>query len=386
MDAHNVDVIIIGAGIAGLWTAVHLRNLGYDVLLLERDAIGSGQTIASQGIIHSGFKYTLAGKLNALSKTMSDMPSRWQDTIFSGLINSPVHHLMIPKTLMGAMMKAGTQHAFSGHIENLEQLEWKHMSNVTGFKGTFMALKEPVFDVPGVLRHLSVFCRAKKIEQGIQIVQSDNKTVKGVWLGTDYFTTKVIIHTSAASNLETARTMGHDNGLVTQTRPLLMGMIRNAPFPLFTHLIGSSDKPIATITTHTASDGKRIWYVGGNVAERPKNDWPHLVYQAIKKAFMSYLPAIDYSGLEWAVHPVDRIEGKAGTTWLPDTPVIHEIGNSLYCWPTKLAFAPLLADRIESALLKLNIRPSGADVDRDFLMDAPLATTPWDKATWTKLN
>ena len=77
----ETDIVIFGAGIAGLWTFNHLKSLGYDVLLLERDAIGCGQTIASQGIIHSGLKFSLAGKVNTLAKTLSTMPDRWRNAL-----------------------------------------------------------------------------------------------------------------------------------------------------------------------------------------------------------------------------------------------------------------------------------------------------------------
>jgi glycerol-3-phosphate dehydrogenase len=57
MTAQKYDLIIFGAGIAGLWTLNHFRGLGYNAILLETDSIGCGQTIAAQGIIHSGLKY-----------------------------------------------------------------------------------------------------------------------------------------------------------------------------------------------------------------------------------------------------------------------------------------------------------------------------------------
>ena len=47
-------IIIIGGGIAGLWMLNRLRAEGYDVMLLEKNQLGAGQTIASQGMIHGG--------------------------------------------------------------------------------------------------------------------------------------------------------------------------------------------------------------------------------------------------------------------------------------------------------------------------------------------
>ncbi|HCS51023.1 MAG TPA: FAD-dependent oxidoreductase, partial [Planctomycetaceae bacterium] len=61
----EADIVIIGGGIAGLWTLDELRRNGVRALLLENRTLGFGQTISSQGIIHGGLKYSLKGVLTA---------------------------------------------------------------------------------------------------------------------------------------------------------------------------------------------------------------------------------------------------------------------------------------------------------------------------------
>ena len=73
-----VDVLIIGGGIAGLWTLARLQQASYKAVLLESQALGAGQTRYAQGIIHGGTKYALTGKLTASSEAVADMPSRWR--------------------------------------------------------------------------------------------------------------------------------------------------------------------------------------------------------------------------------------------------------------------------------------------------------------------
>src|SRR5690349_3568480 len=80
-EAAEVDVAIFGGGIAGLWLLARLRSLGFDALLFEKNALGSGQTIASQGIIHSGVKYTFDGVNRPQTETLSSMPRLWLDCI-----------------------------------------------------------------------------------------------------------------------------------------------------------------------------------------------------------------------------------------------------------------------------------------------------------------
>ncbi|MBK7361299.1 MAG: FAD-dependent oxidoreductase [Micavibrio sp.] len=111
MAGRDADIIIHGGGIAGLWTLARLKNLGYDALLVEPNAIGGVQTIASQGIIHSGLKYALSGKINALAREISAMPDVWREALNG---NGPVdlskakraaetQYMMIPKGVMGSI-------------------------------------------------------------------------------------------------------------------------------------------------------------------------------------------------------------------------------------------------------------------------------------------
>ncbi|MBL4885830.1 MAG: FAD-dependent oxidoreductase, partial [Planctomycetaceae bacterium] len=74
----DVDVLIIGGGIAGLWTLDQLRRSGYRAVLVENRALGFGQTITSQGIIHGGLKYSLRGILTASANEIREMPGVWR--------------------------------------------------------------------------------------------------------------------------------------------------------------------------------------------------------------------------------------------------------------------------------------------------------------------
>ena len=58
----SADVVIIGGGVAGLWTLDQLVREGHRAVLLESSRLGEGQTVAAQGIIHGGLKYSLSGK------------------------------------------------------------------------------------------------------------------------------------------------------------------------------------------------------------------------------------------------------------------------------------------------------------------------------------
>ncbi|HAI12838.1 MAG TPA: hypothetical protein DCM28_14110, partial [Phycisphaerales bacterium] len=60
----DMDVVVIGGGVAGLWLLDALHRKGYRCVLLEAHQLGSGQTVASQGILHGGMKYTLSNLID----------------------------------------------------------------------------------------------------------------------------------------------------------------------------------------------------------------------------------------------------------------------------------------------------------------------------------
>src|SRR2546421_12750929 len=74
----RADVLIIGGGIAGVWILDELRRAGIDAILLEKRALGDGQTVASQGIIHGGLKYMFDGQGSTSVKAIAGMPMIWR--------------------------------------------------------------------------------------------------------------------------------------------------------------------------------------------------------------------------------------------------------------------------------------------------------------------
>ena len=81
MKTLKFDLIIVGGGIAGLWLLNRATQEGYSALLLEKNSLGGGQTVRSQGIIHGGTKYALNGVLTQASNTIKEMPQRWRDCL-----------------------------------------------------------------------------------------------------------------------------------------------------------------------------------------------------------------------------------------------------------------------------------------------------------------
>ncbi|MGB4106903.1 MAG: FAD-dependent oxidoreductase [Alphaproteobacteria bacterium] len=363
MAERNADIIIHGGGIAGLWTLARLKNLGYDTLLVEPNAIGGVQTIASQGIIHSGLKYALGGKLNSLAREISAMPEIWRAALngegpvdlSKAQVATETQYLMIPKGMLSGIMKLGAK-SFLG--SEVEKIKWPPEISASGFEGTLVDMSEPVLDIPSVVRALA--------EPYMDCIR---KSADGV-------AAKKYIYTAAEGNDE--------SGIATQRRPLLMGLLKNAPFAVWAHFVGASDKPVATITTHKTEDGGLAWYIGGQVAERERNSNPDEVYDAIFAALKKYMPMAEIKDAELAVLPIDRVEAKPGAGVMPDAPVIYNKDDRIYAWPTKLTFAPMMADKIAEELTADKILPSHNHTDWSFLPEVSYAQPPWETAQWIK--
>ncbi|MBT6059135.1 MAG: FAD-dependent oxidoreductase, partial [Gammaproteobacteria bacterium] len=80
-STYSTDIAIFGGGIAGLWLLNRFQAAGYQAILLDTGGLGSGQTLASQGIIHGGLKYALSGSLSNSANTIAGMPQRWRQCL-----------------------------------------------------------------------------------------------------------------------------------------------------------------------------------------------------------------------------------------------------------------------------------------------------------------
>lgn len=400
MKELQADIVIFGAGIAGLWTFHALKQLGYNAVLLEADSIGSGQTIASQGIIHSGLKYVFSGKINALARSISEMPDRWREAMRGeGLVDlssaekmTSSQYLLIPQGRMKGLLELVTKKTLGRRVKTMCKEEWPPHLLESGFKGTVIYMDEPVLDARTVAQSLSDPFRdsIRKIDwpNGVRFEQDDRMAVHKIILNDDTaIIPKQVIFTAAASNEKIAKKLGHDKGLQTQKRPLLMAMVKNAPFKLHAHFVGPSDKPIMTITTHKDKDGGIVWYLGGQVAEKPLDADLEKLFQEARETIQKFLPDTDLSQTQWSALPINRVEGKRSNhKKLPDTPVIHSYANALYGWPTKLTFAPYLSDKILEHVQSTDIKPSPYKSDWSFLPKAHMTIDPWNKDIWTETH
>jgi len=79
--ACELDALVFGGGAAGLWLLDELHRRSFRTLLIENRALGAGQTIASQGILHGGLKYALGGLLSGSAQAVGEMTDLWRNCL-----------------------------------------------------------------------------------------------------------------------------------------------------------------------------------------------------------------------------------------------------------------------------------------------------------------
>ncbi len=354
--AVSVDVLIIGGGIAGLWTLARLKQAGYKAVLLEADALGAGQTRFAQGIIHGGTKYALTGKLTASSEAVADMPALWRDCfegrgaidLTQATMLSDAHYLWSTSSLTSRVSGFFASKLMRARTNALDEKARPDLFKYADFKGQIYALDEPVFDALSVVRAiaepvmesiLAIKGNTVKYDNNVLTVQAQD--------GSNYeFDFKKIVLTAGQGNEDLLSAFDLQEPEM-QLRPLKMVMLRGGLSDMvFAHCMGGSVNPRITITSNHDEQGKVVWYLGGQLAEDgvKRSDADQIKHA--KTELAELIPWLDQSKCQWATLDIDRAEVKKPGTKRPDTFFVEQQGKVITAWPTKMALSPLMAERV----------------------------------------
>ena len=132
-----------------------------------------------------------------------------------------------------------------------------------------------------------------------------------------------------------------------------MGMVymnKNIP-DIYGHHLGSSSRPKVTISTHYINK-KQILYIGGEVSESGVNLSDEQQVIKIEQSLKEALSWIDLDIDKIEVLRINRAEAKNKNVLKPDSFFIGRNDGLIVCWPTKWAFAPLIAENVLDELNK----------------------------------
>lgn len=383
----STDVLIVGGGIAGLWLNARLRRLGFSTLLVERDSLGGGQSVKSQGIIHGGAKYALHGALTGASEAIADMPRRWREALagqgeldLSGVrILSQSHYLWSPGTVAGNLTSFFASKAVRGRVDQVKGSDLPPALQNPKFKGKVYRLAELVLDVPSLIQRLADLAGDSLLAASQIAPLLEDGALCGLLLDGMPVHAKRIVLSAGAGTADLLTSLGVSQP-AQQLRPLHMVLAKGPALkPLYAHCLGGGPKPRVTVTTHPAADGQWVWYLGGDLAEAAgvaRDEAAQI--KAAQKEVADLLPWIDQSETRWATLRVDRAEPAQSGLVRPDNAFLADQGRLLVGWPTKLALAPDLSERICAALQRDGIQP-GQHAPLPPLQRPPLASPAWDE-------
>ena len=394
----DVDIAIIGGGIAGLWLLNRLCSDGYNAILFEQGELGGMQTIASQGMIHGGIKYALGGALTGGSEAIADMPDHWRRCLKGegdvdlrkASVLSEHFYMWSTPTIGSKVSSFFASKVIRGRIDNLQKSDYPPPFQGKHFKGSVYKLVDLVLDVPSLITALAENCSGR-------IFSIDWQTDR--WLKTAEQATLQLNRGEQSFAINAKRfvlSAGKGNGPLMaqlgitkpamQLRPLQQVLVKHDyPHPLYAHCMGSNPSPRLTISTHPSADGKQVWYLGGDLATEGI-DWPpeQLIAKA-KTELNELFPHIDWQQAEWATLKIDRAEPKQKGLLKPDKAFAQPAtgaSNVIVAWPTKLTLSPNMADQVISYLQADNIKAAATGHHLDALQSLPtpsMGTPYWDR-------
>lgn len=396
----SLDAVIFGGGVAGLWLLNRLRKQGYSAALMERDALGAGQTRYAQGIIHGGTKYALTGKLTGSSEAIAHMPGIWRACLNGeGEVDlravkllSTNQYMWSTESLTSRMAGFFASKLMRSRTRPVAGEERPQIFRNPLFKGQVYRLEEPVLDTASLVRALAephrdaIFKLPKPMgdKRGFELARTDTG-----WLVTlndgqrsIRFEARRLVFAAGKGNGELLERIGRDSPPM-QLRPLNMVMLRGgkgAPLPgsFYAHCLGASANPRITITTHYDGAGNGVWYLGGQIAEEGVGRDHAAQVAAARQELNRLFPWLDLSHAEWGTLSVDRAEVKMADGSRPADVFVDETDGVITAWPTKLALAPRLAGAI---IEQLHLEPA-QDAAALELPDWPhpgYAPLPWQE-------
>ncbi len=386
MDSVELDVLVIGGGVAGLWVLDALCRGGHEAILVEHQSLGTGQTVCSQGIIHGGLKYTLMGRLTDSAKAIREMPGIWRACLDGSCEPnlSDVHvsagycHLWRTTSLMSQVGMIGARAGLQTKAVVVAGEDRPVV--LEACPGEVFRLDEQVVDVPSLLecfsRRMTEQLLQVDAEGGVEFETSGGGEIVSVGVrrgGRSCVLRPRWVVLTAGSGNASLREQAGLSGETMQLRPLHMVMVRGDLPELHGHCADGA-KTRVTITSSRDHAGRRVWLVGGQVAEDGVEMDGASLCARVKRELNEVLPGVALDEVEWASYRVDRAEGRTGGLGRPSGVQVSVDGNVITGWPTKLALGPAIADEVLR-----RIGPAMADDRGTCVADSKTVLADWDR-------
>ncbi len=387
MNALKLDLLIFGGGITGLWTLLRARQARYRVLLLESAALGGVQSIASQGIIHGGTKYALKGGISDSAQAIAAMPGIWRDALAgkgevdlsAARVLSSHQHLWSSGGISSSLAGVFASKLMRSRVAPVARAQFPPPFDAPDFRGSLYQLQEPVLDTASLMRTLRKQALPVCYQYDPGKLQIDGGKPQ---IGQLRLEPRRVLLAAGEGNARLLERWGAKRPQM-QTRSLHMVMLKGRLPAMYAHCLGASSNPRLTITSYPLEDGEMIWYLGGQLAEEGVTRTPAQQIATAKSELAKLLPWMNFSSMAYSTLEIQRAEVATAGGKRPNDCYLGEEKQLLVAWPTKLAFAPRLADLVLQQLRKDGLKPGEEGLPALSLPHPPPARLPWEQvATW----
>ena len=403
MSKVNLDTLIIGGGIAGLWTLDRQIERGLSTGLVESGRLGEGQSISAQGILHGGTKYALSGIVPTGAREVSAMPKRWERSLTGAClpdlthtrVRTPQCHLWRTDSVRSIVGMVGAK---VGLAVTPSVIEPKNRPEILkSCPGDVALLPEQVIEMPSVLETLRRTHEDRLLHGTVQSISKESKggytvTIMAHHGSSVTVRTNRIVLAAGRGNESLLRLLEHLPASARarpemQLRPLHMGMVRGAPEALPElngHCVDGGQTRV-TITSSTARNGDRVWQLGGRLAEEGCKRSEEAQRLESMSCLASALPDFNAhsEALTWATYRVDRAELKTRRWARPDGAFVNGFDDVITVWPTKMVLAPNAAEKVD-ALIEQTSSDDGTCSTPFIEQPTPVvASPPWETARWS---
>jgi glycine/D-amino acid oxidase-like deaminating enzyme len=366
---YKTDVVLFGGGVAGLWLLNHLKQVGYSAILLENESVGGIQTIHSQGVIHSGFKYQNNPIIVAQLKQMRQA---WIDALQgSGIVQLTKTKIFAQKQHYWTQNKTVNTDFYDDLVgddfKKLSKTDFPTVLKHPNYTGQVFEAAEMVLDMPSLINNLyeNVADCIFKIKDKPVFYFNENGSMNAIRLEKDTIIEAQFFIFCAGAGNESLMNDLKINSLSFQSfqkmqkRPLHQVLIQKPDLPSFYGVCVSPEQGAFTpviITTHYNNKKQKVWYLGGDIAtkgvERSEKEQISFAQTEMKRL----LPHLHWSDATWTTLRVDRAEPLQAAASLPTDVCVDVCMNAIQVFPVKFALMPEVADKVLTIFKSLKIK------------------------------
>lgn len=399
------DALIMGGGVAGLWTACILENAGYSVIVLDANPLGTGQSIISQGIIHAGVKYALTEKNSDVDFPVSDMPEIWAcclqgkgDVDLTAVeILSDFQYIWPAPGFASSLATMVASKLLRSSSSKLSSEQFPEILKRSKSSAVY-TVNELVLDPRSLLTTLksNLSNPVKSISSPTQLKVESKGCFRIITNEEDFkITTSFVVLSAGQGNGDLLSLLSHSYPDINarqnlmQLRPLHQVFVRrkegeNLP-KFYGHCIGTSSTPEITISSHVDDAGRLVWWLGGSLAEKGVSLSSEEQIKVAKEVMKKCVPSEAWNSdeFEWGTLECNRAEGKTSGGLRPNGPSVLNYDGLVVTWPTKLTLAPAVAYRIADIMKEQNIVGRGSQTLNELraIQSSNVAEPPWNRSS-----